>query len=656
MIIENGMTLTVDAIYDCYANIYTKGTGKIQTVNGGTINFHNGKGIIAEGTPYIVGTSSHKLTIDFNSSPNAGIQLLQGSNAHINYCIFKNSENLITSESSQYSTIIDHCDFQNTNGFAVSLSGASVHVPSITYCTFTNTDCGIFAAGQSSITITYNTFTDNRFAVSLSQIPGVQIIGNTISSWVGLLPGVLLSSCGGNLRANTISGHSIGVSLANSSPVIGDNEIHDNKINGIYVGTGSVPDLRAALVGNPPNKYPISGYNLIYENGGYNASNGQLVYDDGSEIYYSTSNIQLNNGCNLIADDRTPSPPLVTTTLLMNGYVTTDRLYATYNAWGDTVYSGRFGNLNVIYSPYNQTVCEIPQSGGTLAIMNKDGVVIDSVYSAGTAIDPSSVDVQYSEANADMIALDFTAAEGIYNSIITTAPGDVSSEDAYLGLYKSARLQDADSSEMAALREFYNSKLEFITDTVMTKIVNQLSLLTLVDLKAYNNALNGFADIINQDPESEAALFAEIDAMTTSLLAHNGNDTTLNKSLNKGLLVKGLTDMQNRMNTMIESKFGLKDKTEAAEFIPTEYSLYNNYPNPFNPTTIIRFDIPERTEVELVVYDILGRLVKSLISNEVKNPGRYEVSFVGNKLASGVYIYKLTTKNYSQARKMLLVK
>jgi len=84
--------------------------------------------------------------------------------------------------------------------------------------------------------------------------------------------------------------------------------------------------------------------------------------------------------------------------------------------------------------------------------------------------------------------------------------------------------------------------------------------------------------------------------------------------------------------------------------------LYNNYPNPFNPTTTIRFDLPEKTNVELVVYDILGRRVKSLVDNQVRNPGRYEVSFNANALASGVYIYKLTTKNYSQARKMLLVK
>jgi hypothetical protein len=123
--------------------------------------------------------------------------------------------------------------------------------------------------------------------------------------------------------------------------------------------------------------------------------------------------------------------------------------------------------------------------------------------------------------------------------------------------------------------------------------------------------------------------------------------------------------MQDRMNKLIRSRFGAEENKSAKEIIPTKYSLYNNYPNPFNPTTTIRFDIPEVTNVELAVYNILGQKVKSLISNETRNPGRYEVSFSakggsasgGNaSLASGVYIYRLTTQNFSQSKKMLLIK
>ena len=143
--------------------------------------------------------------------------------------------------------------------------------------------------------------------------------------------------------------------------------------------------------------------------------------------------------------------------------------------------------------------------------------------------------------------------------------------------------------------------------------------------------------------------------VTTSLLAHNGNDSTLGKSLNKRLLVKGPRDMQSRLNDLIKSRFGIEENKEN-KVIPTKYFLYNNYPNPFNPTTTIRMDIPERTNVELSVYNILGQKVKTLISNETRNAGRYEVSFNGNLLASGVYFYRLITQNYTQSRKMLLIK
>ncbi|HSD62790.1 MAG TPA: T9SS type A sorting domain-containing protein [Ignavibacteriaceae bacterium] len=255
-----------------------------------------------------------------------------------------------------------------------------------------------------------------------------------------------------------------------------------------------------------------------------------------------------------------------------------------------------------------------------------------------------------------MINREYPSADAIYNSIITLSPGDTSSEVAYLELYRSARLQNSDSTALASLRDLFNTNLESMADSGMIKIVSQLALLTLVDERQYINAINGFADIINQNPDSEEAMFAEIDAMTTSLLAQNGNDTTLGKSMYKKYLVKGPREMQQRLNELIKSRFGAEGNKTTKEFIPTEYSLYNNYPNPFNPTTTIRFDLPERTNVELSVYNILGQKVKTLVASETKIPGRYEVSFNGNSLASGVYIYRLTTQNYSQTKKMLLIK
>jgi hypothetical protein len=89
--------------------------------------------------------------------------------------------------------------------------------------------------------------------------------------------------------------------------------------------------------------------------------------------------------------------------------------------------------------------------------------------------------------------------------------------------------------------------------------------------------------------------------------------------------------------------------------IPDQYSLSQNYPNPFNPTTQIEFKIVSRGLVTLRIYDALGRVVARLVNEEL-NPGTYNVEFTGQNLASGIYIYSLTAENFSQNRKMILMK
>jgi len=80
-----------------------------------------------------------------------------------------------------------------------------------------------------------------------------------------------------------------------------------------------------------------------------------------------------------------------------------------------------------------------------------------------------------------------------------------------------------------------------------------------------------------------------------------------------------------------------------------------NFPNPFNPTTKISFSIPQKSQIRIKVFDVLGREVANL-ADGVYEVGKYEVTFDASKLPSGVYFYNLTTGNNSISRKMLLVK
>jgi Tol biopolymer transport system component len=94
--------------------------------------------------------------------------------------------------------------------------------------------------------------------------------------------------------------------------------------------------------------------------------------------------------------------------------------------------------------------------------------------------------------------------------------------------------------------------------------------------------------------------------------------------------------------------------------LPEDFRLHQNFPNPFNPTTTIEFDIYKTSLVRLEVYNVLGRLVKSLV-NEMKNPGEYSITWegrddAGHSVSSGLYFYRLTCGKFSQVHRALLLK
>jgi subtilisin-like proprotein convertase family protein len=89
--------------------------------------------------------------------------------------------------------------------------------------------------------------------------------------------------------------------------------------------------------------------------------------------------------------------------------------------------------------------------------------------------------------------------------------------------------------------------------------------------------------------------------------------------------------------------------------IPNHYILKQNYPNPFNPETSIKYGLPKGQLVKLVVFDVLGREVVTLV-NEFKPPGVYEANFDASNYASGIYFYKLETADFAETKKMILIK
>jgi hypothetical protein len=112
------------------------------------------------------------------------------------------------------------------------------------------------------------------------------------------------------------------------------------------------------------------------------------------------------------------------------------------------------------------------------------------------------------------------------------------------------------------------------------------------------------------------------------------------------------------VNEDISKVFGGEKRNTITEtkFIPQTFELYQNFPNPFNPVTKIKYDIPKTSKVKLIIYDILGREVITLINNEFKEAGRYIAEFNAGSFASGVYFYRIEMGDYTICKKLVLLK
>ena len=110
-----------------------------------------------------------------------------------------------------------------------------------------------------------------------------------------------------------------------------------------------------------------------------------------------------------------------------------------------------------------------------------------------------------------------------------------------------------------------------------------------------------------------------------------------------------------RLNGVVIGDTIVTSVGQLASQVPLQFSLYQNFPNPFNPSTTIKFELPKSSHVSLAVYDILGREL-SLLVNERRNAGGYEVKFDGSNLASGVYFYRLEAGDFVQTKKLLILR
>ncbi|MFI5145051.1 MAG: T9SS type A sorting domain-containing protein, partial [Ignavibacteria bacterium] len=132
------------------------------------------------------------------------------------------------------------------------------------------------------------------------------------------------------------------------------------------------------------------------------------------------------------------------------------------------------------------------------------------------------------------------------------------------------------------------------------------------------------------------------------------------KSRKPNSITEHIKMVSNDIQKIVSTAAGRKS-TKITNNIPTVFSLSQNYPNPFNPTTTIKYALPKDVKVTVKIYDILGKLVITIVNSEMKKAGYYEAQFDGTNFASGVYFYRIealapSRDKFVQSKKMVLVK
>lgn len=157
----------------------------------------------------------------------------------------------------------------------------------------------------------------------------------------------------------------------------------------------------------------------------------------------------------------------------------------------------------------------------------------------------------------------------------------------------------------------------------------------------------GFKDAFNPGLNWTAGSFLAIDQGPIIIMVENSRTA----------LLWNLFMANPEIQPMLDAIGFVEDLTDIGEETSMElnFKLYENYPNPFNPSTHIKYSIPNTTDVKLEVFNLIGEKISTLV-NEVKQPGTYDVTFSAGNMSSGVYFYKISTNEFSDVKKLMLLK
>ena len=480
----------------------------------------------------------------------------------------------------------------------------------------TNDDLTILYSSNSlfsSRIITNNTFTGGSYGVYFTGLnnnhsSGLVVRGNDFSSHAYM-----------SARFNNVDGLKLNSNESNKDGYYhyyidnsnGALEIMKNKLvgatNGIY--------LASSTGGNPPvGTRGLISNNFITVTGG-NANGIELQNATNQDVYY--------NSVNVISDNGNARP----------------------------FYSSNGGSINVVNNIFSNT------GGGYAYYVNTTGAISTSdyndFYATGTNL------ANWGGDRTDLSALQ--TASGKDANSISENPLFVSSSNLHV---KSAAL-DGKATPLSSVTDDIDgnprdgSTPDIGADEFTLGVNNPPSITSTPDTVANVGEEYSYqveADDIDGDTLSYSitsgpawlSINANSGALTGTPQQSDVGSESVTVEVEDG---KGGSDTQ----TFIINVMSATDVELIGQQIPDHFDLYNNYPNPFNPSTRIRFAVPEISNVKIEVYNLTGEKVTTLI-NEVKSAGYYEVNFNAVNIASGIYFYRIQAGDFVETKKMILLK
>ncbi len=663
---------------------------KLRILNACLIKMPLGKKIIVEDGGQIDVSSGAAVTFTSQSGTWGGIEFQGNAFGTLKNCTFTNTStpvviNGTTSALGEPPQItIDNCTFNSpieiTNRQNVAVKyctwsiGASgtdailgawsdnllLQGNNITYISQVSGSHGIELSQCNNSTVTQNTISNADYPITVSNSTYYIRYSNITTNYASTsVNGITLNGVNnGHLIGNSVSGYQTAYWFdAQSSPTVLSNIADASNTYGdktaIYCYNGSSPRIRPTIDG-------LSG--IIWD-AGLNTLRNRGT--GGIGIYVSDNSMpDIDYGYNTIFG-------------LSHNITGTDypdgQWFVQCNNWDeDRPAPSKFSisGTDIFYEPYGCT----PPGGGSKKgdiiddknidepknynppqpiIVNYGNGLIDTFHVSTFNGTISQDQALFGNAQKEVYLGNFESGIDKFKQVIQNYQDSATAIQSMNRIFYCYNRLNADSTAYNTLNGYYlNLANQNSTDTIFSKTAMELSRKCLIRKQAYVNAIGEYENVIQNSQDSSDIIPAEISIIEVYILLSSGSgDAPSYTGQLSYLKPSGLRDAMSKIRGRMKNLNNLTGNTE----IPKVFSLSQNYPNPFNPITKINYSLPNQVNVTLKVYDILGRLVKTLV-NEFKVAGNYSVSFDGSGLASGVYFYKIEAGEFVQSKKMVLVK